>query len=57
MKYDLEVWDTTKHSNFDLLMTPQSKTLRKIYDASFYVSKFTIYNVLSFQFFLASPTY
>jgi hypothetical protein len=44
--YGLELWGSTKRTNLNRILSLQSKTLRKIVDAPFYVTNLTIHKDL-----------
>jgi hypothetical protein len=43
--YGLELWGSTKRTNLDRIQSLQSKILRKIVDALFYVTNLTIHDL------------
>jgi hypothetical protein len=57
--YGLELWGSTKPSNLRRIQSLQSKILRKIVDAPFYVSNLTLHKDLKVPFVidLASSRY
>jgi hypothetical protein len=44
--YGIELWGCSKYSNTKILQTFQSKTLRKLANAPWYISKVTLHNDL-----------
>jgi Reverse transcriptase (RNA-dependent DNA polymerase)/Endonuclease-reverse transcriptase len=48
--YGLELWGSTKRTNLNRIQSLQSKILRKIVDAPFYVTNLTIHNDLKVPF-------
>jgi hypothetical protein len=45
--YGIELWECSKHSNTKILQTFQSKTLRKLANAPWYILNVTLHNDLS----------
>jgi hypothetical protein len=48
--WNRELWGSTKRTNFNRIQSLQSKILRKIVDAPFYVTNLTIHNDLKVPF-------
>jgi hypothetical protein len=48
--YGIELWGSSKLSNTKILQTFQSKTLRKLANAPWYISNITLYNDLSIPY-------
>jgi hypothetical protein len=48
--YGIELWGCSKLSNTDILQTFQSKTLRKLANAPWYISNVTLHNDLSISY-------
>jgi hypothetical protein len=48
--YGIELWGCSKPSNTKILQTFQSKTLRKLANAPWYISNVTLHNDLGIQY-------
>jgi hypothetical protein len=48
--YGIELWGCSKPSNTKILQTFQSRTLRKLANAPWYISNFTLHNDLSIPY-------